>query len=108
LFVAITVHDSPWPGMLFTLVACALGVGVLKDHRWALRGTAAICLLFAVALPLSVFNPFVAMDLYRVGKPAPTVPETLIWLLPLEAVLLLTAFLLDPKNPNVNTDTKGP
>jgi hypothetical protein len=87
-------------GSLGSLVLATLVLGfayaIIKQYRWALRLTAAILLVAAVILPVGVLNPFTAGDYLAAGKEAPLVTETLLWLVPLEILLLVIVFLIDP------------
>lgn len=77
-----------------------LAIGLLCMNRYARRVAAAFSLLGAIIIPIGVFNPFAAMD--YPGEP-PTVMSTLAWTIPVVAVLLLLAWLLDPpKNSTIS------
>ncbi len=67
--------------------------------RFVRRLVAAFLLFGAIMVPLGVFSPFTAGDYLAMGESPPTVSETLVWLLPLEIVLLLLVYLIDPKKP---------
>ena len=65
--------------------------------RFVRRLVAAFILFGAIMVPIGVFSPFTAGDYLAMGVSPPTISETLIWLLPLEIVLLLLVYLIDPK-----------
>ena len=54
-----------------------------------------IILIIALILPLGAFSPFSAGDQILAGG-EPSVAKTLLWLIPLEAILLATVYLLNP------------
>ncbi len=89
--------------MLGTL-ALGFAYAIIKQYRWALRLTAAILLVAAVILPVGVLNPFTSGDYLVAGKEAPLVTETLLWLVPLEILLLVIVFLIDPGGEKPDND----
>jgi len=89
--------------MLGTLVL-GFAYAIIKQYRWALRLTAAMLLVAAVILPVGVLNPFAAGDYLVAGKEAPLVTETLLWLIPLEILLLVIVFLIDPGRKKPDND----
>jgi hypothetical protein len=88
-------------GIVINLVFGALLLGlaflIFRQYRWALRFAAAICLLVAIFLPIGLFNPFIAGDYMVSGKEPPSVVQTLLWLIPLETLLLSIVFIIDPR-----------
>ena len=82
--------------LVFGTLALGLAYAIIKQYRWALRLISAILLVAAVILPVGVLNPYVAGDYLAAGKEAPLVTETLLWLVPLEILLLVIVFLIDP------------
>lgn len=95
-------------GSLASLVLATLALGlayaIIKQYRWALRLTTAILLVAAVVLPVGVLNPFSAGDYLVAGMEAPSVTQTLLWLVPVEILLLLIAFLIDPESKKPDND----
>ena len=65
--------------------------------RFVRRLVAAFILFAAIMVPIGVLSPFTAGDYLARGDTPPTISETLMWLLPLELVLLLLVYLIDPK-----------
>ena len=61
----------------------------------AQRSFACALVLIAIAAPVSAFNPFAAGDTMAEGGVPQTVPEILIWLIPLEIVFLGAAYFID-------------
>lgn len=61
--------------------------------RWnvALRVAAALLLVGALLLPLGVWNPFAAID----GIELSPLSATLVWFIPVELCMLLSAWVLD-------------
>jgi len=96
------------PDSLGSLVLAALATGlayaIIKQYHWALRLMTAILLVTAVFLPVGVLNPFAAGDYLAVGREAAPVAETLLWLVPLEILILVIAFLIDPGRTNSGSD----
>ena len=88
-------------GIFLNLIVCVLLLGlafaIFRQYRWALRLAAAICLLVVVFLPIGLFNPFTAGDYMAAGKEPPSIAQTLLWLIPLEALLLAIVFIIDPR-----------
>jgi hypothetical protein len=87
-------------GMLLSLALASLlsglAYGIIKQYRWALRLAAGILLAVVVFLPVGLFNPFSAGDYLVAGKQPIPVAETLLWLVPVEILLLAIVFLIDP------------
>jgi uncharacterized membrane protein len=96
-FVAASREDGSVINLVFGAVLLALAFAIFRQYRWALRLAAAICLLVAVILPLGLFNPFTAGDYMAAGKEPHSVMMILLWLIPLEVLLLSIAFLIDPR-----------
>lgn len=95
LWVFLTGYRSIG-GLIAALVLIAIAIGVLLDRQLALRCTATICMLMAFILPIGIFNPFAVGDYLAQGHEPPGVSMTLIWLLPIELVLLLATWIIDP------------
>jgi hypothetical protein len=86
--------------LLGSLIAGVLALGfayvIFKQYRWALRLAAGIILAVVVFLPVGLLNPFTAGEYLVAGKEPPPVAETLLWLVPVEILLLAIVFLIDP------------
>ena len=93
IIVAVTV----------SVILFILTYGLLNDHRWASRGSALIFIMTAIILPAGIFNPFTAADNMVAGEQPPTVQHTLLWLIPVEVLLLTIAFIIDPKRNRIDT-----
>ena len=65
--------------------------------HWIRRLAAFVILLFAIILPVGILNPFTAGDYLAMGETPPTVTDTLVWLIPVEAIILFAVYLIDPK-----------
>jgi len=92
-YFAVTLGEgllSKWIGLGAILV---LGIGLILNRFWPRRIAAALCLVAAVFLPIGFINPFAAMD---VLPPAPTLTDTLSWMVPTIVSLVVIAWLLDP------------
>jgi hypothetical protein len=94
------------PGFLASLILGALLLGfgyfIFKQYPWALRLVAALFIGLAVFLPIGLPGPFTAGDYLAAGKEPPPISETLLWLVPLETILLAIVFLIDPNGKNRN------
>ena len=86
----------------------ALGIAVLlvllafqlfRCIRSVMRGFSSCLILIAVVLPVGIFNPFLAGDMMAAGQPPPTGSEILMWLVPTEIFLLVTAHFLSRHEP---------
>jgi hypothetical protein len=97
-FFFATIHNQ---NIIQNFIVGALLLGlafaIYRQYRWALRLAAGISLLAAVLLPIGLFNPFTAGDYMAAGKAPPSVVQTLLWLIPLEALLLVIVFIIDPR-----------
>ena len=97
---ALSALDSNG-SMIITLAIAVfffiLSYGLFKAHRWVLRSSAFMFLMSALVLPIGIFNPFTAGDYLAAGKQPPDVKYTLLWLIPVEILLLAVAYMLDPK-----------
>ncbi|MBI3756109.1 MAG: hypothetical protein HY265_08125 [Deltaproteobacteria bacterium] len=80
-----------------------LAYGLLNNYRWALRSSAFIFLMAAIILPVGIFNPFTAGDYMAAGKQPPDVKHTLLWLIPVEIILLSLVFIIDPKRNRIDS-----
>jgi hypothetical protein len=97
IWVAVTQGGDRVLTFVFVLVLLVLAFGLMRRFRWAMRLTALVLLLSALVLPIGVFNPFTAGDYLTAGKAPPSIAITLMWLFPVEVILLITAFVLDQK-----------
>lgn len=88
------------------LVLVSLTIGLVVDKPLALKITGALCLLFALFLPISVFNPLSVGDYLAEGKEPPSFPGSLIWLIPLEMFLLFSAHVLDARFAAARQDSR--
>lgn len=79
------------------VITLGLSYGLFKQHHWALWTTIIIFLLYALILPVGLFNPFTAGDYLLASKEPPTIGETLLWLIPLEVLLISAICILDPR-----------
>jgi len=79
-------------GIMFSLLA----IGIYRQNQWVLRLTAAIFLLIAIILPIGILNPFTAGDYMVSGKEPPSVMLTLLWLIPIDTILLGIVIIIDP------------
>jgi hypothetical protein len=96
-FLAATHSQGILRNLIFGTLLLGLAFAIFRQYRWALRLAAAICLLVVIFLPIGLFNPFTAGDYMAAGKEPPSVVQTLLWLIPLEALLLAIVFILDPR-----------
>ncbi len=96
-FFAATHAQGILGNLIFGALLLGLAFAIFRQYRWALRLAAAICLLVVVVLPIGLFNPFTAGDYMAAGKEPPSVVQTLLWLIPLEALLLAVVFIVDPR-----------
>ena len=101
-FFAATRAQGLLRNLIFGALLLGLAFAIFRQYRWALRLAAAICLLVAVLLPIGLFNPFTAGDYMAAGKEPPSVVQTLLWLIPLEALLLAVVFIIDPRKKRTN------
>jgi hypothetical protein len=86
-------------GILFSF----LSIGIYLQNRWALRLASVIFLLIAIILPIGVFNPFTAGDYLAAGMEIPSITATLLWLVPIEALLLFIVVVIDPLKKETET-----
>jgi uncharacterized membrane protein len=96
-FLASTHAQGILRNLIFGTLLLGLAFAIFRQYRWALRLAAVICLLVVVFLPIGLFNPFTAGDYMAAGKEPPSVVQTLLWLIPLEALLLAIVFIIDPR-----------
>ena len=61
-----------------------------------------IILIIALVLPLGAFSPFNAGEQILAGGEPPSVAGTLLWLIPVEALLLAVIYLIDPRRSKKN------
>lgn len=95
-FFAATQAQGTLRNIIQGTLLIGFAVAIFRQYRWALRLAAAICLLVAVLLPVGLFNPFTAGDYMAAGREPPSVVQTLLWLIPLEALLLALVCIIDP------------
>jgi hypothetical protein len=98
LWTVLSLHRSVVGGLVLVSVAASLGVGMLMNRPFALRGGALICVLLALALPIGLFSPFSVGDYLAEGHQPPSVTANLLWMVPLILLLLLTAYIVDPRD----------
>jgi hypothetical protein len=96
-FIAATRDQGIVINLVFGALVLGLAFPIFRQYHWALRFTAAICLLVAIFLPIGLFNPFTAGDYMVSGKEPTSVVQTLLWLIPLEALLLSIVLIIDPR-----------
>jgi hypothetical protein len=97
IWVATTQGGDKVLTSAFVLLLLVLAFGLVRRFRWAMRLTALMLLLSALVLPIGVFSPFTAGDYLTAGKAPPSIAITLMWLIPVEVVLLVTAYVIDQK-----------
>ena len=87
-----------WSLFLFikAVVEAALAAGLLLGNLFARRAAALLLLLVAIALPIGYINPFNASDMMAGGGAAPSVASILLWMVPLELLLLFVVWAVDP------------
>ena len=95
-FVAATIGQSIIQNIISGSLLFGLAYAIYRQYRWALRLIAAILLLVAVLMPVGIFNPFRVGDYMVAGQQTPSVAQTLLWLIPLEILLLTIVFIIDP------------
>lgn len=89
-------HDWSVFVLIKSLVFAALGVGLLLGKVFARRATALLLVLAAIGLPIGYINPFNASDMMAAQGTAPSLGHILLWMVPLEMLLLFTAWAVDP------------
>lgn len=89
-------HDWSVVSLVKELVMVALGSGLLLGNAFARRATALVLLLVAVVLPLGYMNPFNASDMIAEQGAAPSVADILLWMVPLETLLIFVVWAVDP------------
>ncbi|MDQ5985930.1 MAG: hypothetical protein CSYNP_01648 [Syntrophus sp. SKADARSKE-3] len=97
IWVATTHGGDRKLTFVFVIALLVLAFGLVRRFRWAMRLTALLLLFSALLLPVGVFNPFTAGDYMTAGKVPPSIAMTLLWMIPLEVLLLITAYVLDQK-----------
>jgi hypothetical protein len=87
-----------WSVFLFikTLIEAALGVGLLLGNLFARRAAALLLLMVTIGLPIGYINPFNASDMMAGGGTAPSLASILLWMVPLELLLLFIVWAVDP------------
>jgi hypothetical protein len=96
-FVAATRDHGIVINLVLGALLLGLAFAIFRQYRWALRFAAAIGLLVAIFLPIGLFNPFTAGDYMAAGKEPHSLVQTLLWLIPLEVLLLSIVFIIDPR-----------
>ena len=104
-FFAATHAQGIIRNLVFGGFFLGLAFAIFRQYRWALRLAATICILVAIVLPIGLFNPFTAGDYIAAGSEAPSVIQTLLWLIPLEASLLAIVFIIDPRKKKADHET---
>lgn len=74
-----------------------LSYAVYRRRRWALGLSALVAVLTAVLLPIGFINPFRTGDQLAAGGQPTPIWQTLLWIVPLDALLLGFASMLDPR-----------
>lgn len=97
LFLAATQPQGIIKNLIIAALILVLSFAIFRQYRWALLLTAAIFLLVAILLPIVLFSPFIAGDYITSGREPPTVAENLLTLIPIEVLLLLIIFFIDPR-----------
>jgi hypothetical protein len=97
VWVGIVNNRGVLGGAIVLIITLMISYGLFKQYIWALWFTVVLFLLLAVILPVGIFNPFTAGDYFAAGKEPPTIGRTLLWLIPMEALLLSAIYLLDPR-----------
>ena len=96
IVVLSTLHFS-LSGVVASIVAILLAVGLFRDNRMARRCTAGVCLLASLIVPFGIFSPFAVGDYLAAREQPPDFYASLVWLIPLELALWATIYVLDPK-----------
>ena len=96
-FIAATIDQNIIQNIISGALSFGLAYAIYRQYRWALRLIAAILLFVAVLMPVGIFNPFRVGDYMIAGKQTPSEVQTLLWLLPLEILLLAIVFIIDPR-----------
>jgi uncharacterized membrane protein len=107
-FAATHAQSLLFRNLISGVLLLGFAFAIFRQYRWALRLAAAICLFVAFILPISLFNPFIAGDYMAAGKEVPSVMGTLLWLIPLEALLLIIVFIIDPKKTGKDQEQSRP
>ena len=95
-WVALSVGINIWH-VVMGLLLVALTIGLVMNKSFALKTTGVLCLLFAIIIPVLVFDLTAIGDYMVAGKEPPSFPGSLIWLIPLDIFLLFSAHVLDPR-----------
>jgi hypothetical protein len=99
-WLAAVVHNTKIARSLLGTAFIALALFLVKQKRWALRTAAGLLVLTACLLPVAVFDPFAAGDHLAAGEEPPTISGSLVWIIPVELLLLFSVYILDPpKDP---------
>ena len=72
-----------------------LAVSLALNKVSALKITGALCIVFSIFAPLALFNPFSVGDSLLAGKAPPDVASSLALFIPLEILLIFSAYFLD-------------
>ncbi len=97
LVVAGWHHGMTAPRIILALALCALAYGLARNDQEMLRLTGGMCVLAAIALPVTVFNPLAVGDYLAEGSQPPDFPGALAWMVPLELFLLAFAHVFGLK-----------
>lgn len=103
-FVAATHNQGMLRNLVFGALLLGLALAIFRQYSWALRLAAAIFLLVAVFLPIGLFSPFTVGEYMAAGKGPPSVILTLLWLIPLEVLLLAIVFIIDPRKKRTDQE----
>jgi hypothetical protein len=89
-------HDWSTFTFIEAIVWAALATGLFMELAFARRATALLLLLAAIVLPIGYINPFNAGDMMAQQGVAPSVTHILLWMVPVEALLLFAVWAIDP------------
>jgi hypothetical protein len=102
IWVAIKLERNITTVLIFSVLLIGLAYGLFKQFRWALRSTAFVYLMVAIGLPFAILNPFAVGDYLAAGQEPPNVKESLLWIIPVEILLLAIVYILDPRKIKIN------
>lgn len=106
-FIFVTQDQKAIGNLVFGVLLLVLAFFIFKEYRGALRLMAGIFILIAVVLPIGILNPFTAGDYMAAGREPPSVLSTLLWLIPIEVLLLVIVFIIDPVKKQISTKKKN-
>ena len=103
-FVAATGSRDTLFNIIVGVLLLGFAFAIFRQNRWALGLVAAVCLLAAVFIPIGVLNPFTAGDYFATGTEPPPVKQTLLWLIPIEVLLLAIVYIIDPRRKQIDPE----